>query len=155
PDGSINLGVYGTVKVDGQNVEEASKSIEGELSKWFTSPSVSVDVASFNSKVFYVIVSAPTGDNIYRLPLTGHETVLDAIAQVPGITGVGEAKIWIARPLSGGQNDQVISVNWNDALNGKPDANPQLLPADRLFISGARLQAGMPGGGSYRPTASN
>lgn len=154
PDGSINLGVYGTVKVDGKNVEEASKSIEGQLSKWFASPLVSVDVASFNSKVFYVIVSAPTGDNIYRLPLTGHETVLDALAQIPGLTGLSEAKIWIDRPVAGGH--EIIPIIWNDALSGaKPAANPQLLPADRLFISGAHLQAEMSEGGSYRPTASN
>jgi polysaccharide biosynthesis/export protein len=150
PDGSINLGVYGTVKVDGQSVEEARKSVERQLTKWFTNPVVSVDVVSFNSKVFYVIVSASGRDNITRFVITGHETVLEAVAQIPGLTGLSEAKIWIDRPVTGGH--QIIPIIWNEVLSaGRPAANPQILPGDRIFLSGVHQQVGLIPGGSYQP----
>ena len=50
---------------------------------------MSVDVLAYNSKVYYVIMDGGGyGQQIVRLPCTGNETVLDAIAQVNGLPQV-------------------------------------------------------------------
>ena len=85
PDGTINLGTYGSVYVTGMTLEEAKVAVEEQLSKFLDAPLVSVDVFSYNSKVYYVITEgAGQGDNVARFPVTGNETVLDAVAQIVG-----------------------------------------------------------------------
>jgi hypothetical protein len=79
--------------------------------------------------------------------------LLDAIAQVPGLTGLSKAHIWIARPTTGAQ-EKTIRIDWQKALRGEDAANPQVLPGDRIFVTGATLLPGLPAGGSYRPPPS-
>ncbi|MBM4059390.1 MAG: hypothetical protein FJ275_14320, partial [Planctomycetes bacterium] len=87
PDGTINLGTYGTVYVTGLTLDEAKKTVEQHLEQYLDAPLVSVDVFSYNSKVYYVITEgAGFGDNIARFPVTGNETVLDAISQINGLS---------------------------------------------------------------------
>src|SRR5262249_34397766 len=54
PDGTVNLGIYGRVYVAGLVQEAAKDAIEKHLSKYFQKPSISLDVAGFNSQVYYV-----------------------------------------------------------------------------------------------------
>ena len=73
PDGTINLGTYGSVYVTGLTLEQAKNAIEGHLGKFLDAPLVSVDVFSYNSKVYYVITEgAGFGDNVVRFPVTGN-----------------------------------------------------------------------------------
>ena len=114
PDGTVNMGTYGTVYVANMTIAEAKDAIEAQLSKYLEQPRVSVDVFAFNSKVYYVITEgAGQGDTLVRVPITGNETVLDALAQVNGLSRLSSKHIWIARPAPGGVNcDQTLPVNW-------------------------------------------
>ena len=137
PDGTINLGTYGNVYITGMTLAEAKEAIEAHLSKSLDAPLVSVDVFSYNSKVYYVITEgAGNGDNIARFPVTGNETVLDAIAGINGISRVSSKDIWIARPAPSGVGcDQVLPVDIEAIMKGGSTAtNYQLLPGDRVFI---------------------
>src|SRR5262249_47784878 len=82
PDGSINLGIYGSVYVAGMTLEQARAAVAALLSqrvKNLTVRNVSVDVLAYNSKVYYVITDGGGyGEQVVRLPITGNETVLDA-----------------------------------------------------------------------------
>ena len=81
PDGTINLRQYGLVNVAGKTVTEARVAIQKHLTQFLDSPELSVEVVSYNSKVYYVITQgAGMGDSVRRFPITGNETVLDAIA---------------------------------------------------------------------------
>jgi protein involved in polysaccharide export with SLBB domain len=96
-----------------------------------------VDVFTYNSKVYYVITEgAGFGDNIARFPITGNETVLDAITQVNGLSRLSSKRIWIARPSPGDDGCmQVLPVKFDDITKGAGVAtNYQILPGDRLFI---------------------
>ena len=94
PDGTVNLGLYGRVRVNGMTQEKAKAAIEEHLSKFFLKPSVSVDVGGFNSSVYYIIFDGGgSGEQVIRLPYTGSETVLDAIGQVSGLPAVA-SKSW-------------------------------------------------------------
>jgi polysaccharide export outer membrane protein len=136
PDGTINLGTYGQVYVAGLTVQQASEAIEKHLEQYLEAPVVSVDVYAYNSKVYYVVTEgAGFGDNIQRFPVTGNETVLDAVSQVQGLSRLSSKRIWIARPAGTGC-DQLLPVKWNDIVQGASTCtNYQVLPGDRIFIA--------------------
>jgi polysaccharide export outer membrane protein len=128
PDGRINLGIYGTVFVSGLTVGEARAAIEKKLSESFAEPKVAVDLSAFNSKVFYVVYA----NNLQRLPITGSETIMDAIGQCRfGPDDIGS--ISISRPSSTGKS-QRMDVLWKDVVQGDDTTNYQILPGDRVFV---------------------
>ena len=139
PDGRVNLGAsYGVVYLAGMTIEEAKSAIEEQLAKTLDKPEVSVNVFAYNSKVYYVIMeNSDKGDQVARLPVTGNETVLDALAQTNGLDHLEKKKIWIARPAAGtGQADTILPVSFQEiAHGGATGTNYQILPGDRIFIA--------------------
>ncbi len=144
PDGTINLRQYGSVHVAGMSLPEVQQALEQHLARFFDAPEVSVDVLAYNSKVYYVITEgAGLGDSIVSVPITGNETVLDAISTVGGLTDVSSTKMWIARPAPGNAAcEQILPVDYRAITRGGRTAtNYQLMPGDRLFISEDCLSA--------------
>lgn len=143
PDGTVGLGVYGSVYVTGMTLRQARCEIEQHLSHHIHRPEVSVDVLAYNSKVYYVITDGGgAGEQVYRIPATGNETVLDAIAGVNGLpTVASKASIWIARPSPDQCSpDQILKVDWNAIAQGaQTSTNYQLLPGDRLYVKASPL----------------
>jgi protein involved in polysaccharide export with SLBB domain len=139
PDGSVNLGTYGKVPVTGLTIEQATERIEEHLSQYLEQPEVSIDIFNYASKNFYVITAgAGNGDNVQRFPITGNETVLDAIAGIQGLSRVSSKNIWIARPAPAGNGcDQILPVKIDAIVKGgNASTNYQLMPGDRLYIEG-------------------
>jgi polysaccharide export outer membrane protein len=146
PDGTISLGTYGSVYVTGLSTDAAKAAIEAQLKKYLDRPEVSVDILAFNSKVFYIIADGGGfGAQIVRAPITGNETVLDAISQINGLPQQSSRKkIWIARPAPPGATtgDQILPIDYKAiAMAGRTDTNYQLLPGDRLYIMADGLVA--------------
>ncbi len=144
PDGTINLRQYGIVHVAGKTLTQIRVDLQRHLSQFFDSPEVSVDVRQYNSKVFYVITQgAGLGDNIRRIPVTGSDTVLDALSSVNGLSQVSSAQIWVARPAPGGFGcEQILPVDYASITQGASAAtNYQLMPGDRVFIAEDNLIA--------------
>lgn len=144
PDGTIAIGVYGSVRVTGLTIADAKAAIEKHLSEFFLAPQVSVDVQAFNSKLVYVIQDGGgAGQQVFRLPYTGNETVLDAIAQVNGLTPVSSTdNIWVARPAPPGGQPQVLPVDWRAVTAlGETGTNYQLMPGDRVYVAAQHLVA--------------
>ena len=135
-DGTINLGVYGSVYVTGLTIPEATEAIRDHLRQFVEDTLISVDVLVFNSMVYYIVTEgAGLGDNIVRFPITGNETVLDAVVQVQGLSRVSSKNIWIARPSPETGCFQILPVKWEDVVRGgKAGTNYQILPGDRVFI---------------------
>lgn len=144
PDGTVNLGTYGLVYVAGMTVDEARSAIETHLANYLDKPQISASVFAYNSKVYYVVTQGgPQGDQVARLPITGNETVLDAIANIQGLSRLSSKNIWIARPAPGGMScDLILPVNWREVTAGAATAtNYQILPGDRIFIAENKLVA--------------
>jgi len=138
PDGTINLRQYGLLHVAGKTVTEIRLDLQKQLSRYFDSPDASVDVIAYNSKVFYVITEgAGLGDNVRRVPITGNETVLDALSAVNGLSQVSSTHIWIARPAPGGAGcEQIMPIDYEAIARGGSSAtNYQIMPGDRVFIA--------------------
>jgi polysaccharide export outer membrane protein len=138
PDGTVSLGNYGSVYVNGMTVAQAKQAIEAHLSQYLVRPEISLDVQGYNSKVYYVIMDlAGAGQQVVRLPLTGNETVLDAMSHLNGLPPAASKKrIWVARPSPAEMHcDQIMPVNWPAITQGGSTAtNYQLLPGDRVYV---------------------
>ena len=131
PDGTVNLRQYGMIHVAGMTISEAKMALEQHMAHFIDSPEVSVDVAAYNSKMYYIIVEgAGMGETVVRLPVTGNENVLDAISQIQGLTRLSSKRIWIARPTPGGVGcEQVLPIDWDSIVQGAvTDTNYQVLP---------------------------
>jgi len=77
---------------------------------------------------------------VFRLPVTGNETVLDALGQVKGLAQKAARKqVWIMRRLGAeGNREQILKVDWLAITReGVAATNYQLLPGDRVFCKSA------------------
>jgi polysaccharide export outer membrane protein len=138
PDGAVNLGLYGRVQVAGLTQEAAKEAIEEHLSQFFLKPSISLDIAGFNSMVYYVIFDGGgLGEQVTKFPYTGNETVLDAISNVYGLPAVAsKSRVWLARPFEGNADSEVLPIDWcGITQRGRPETNYQVFPNDRIYVA--------------------
>jgi len=141
PDGTINLGTYGSVRVSGLTLDQARAVIHDKLSQYIKNVKLNVDIFAYNSKKIYIVADGGGfGEQVVPLPFTGNETVLDAIGQIGGLPPVASKKrIWVARP---GMDDsiQTLPVDWKAITqDGLVRTNYQLFPGDRIYIESDRL----------------
>lgn len=145
PDGRVSLGIYGEVYVAGMTLAEVRSAVTQHLAaNGVQDPKVAVDVSTYNSKNYYIISDGGGfGEQVVKQPYTGNETVLDAIAQINGLSEVSSKKIWIARPApSDSTTAQILEVEWEDITAlGQTATNYQLLPGDRIYIQADHMQA--------------
>lgn len=145
PDGTVGLGIYGSVYVAGKTLDATKAAIEAHLANYLLKPEVSVDVAAYNSKIYYIITDGGgLGEQVVRAPVTGNETVLDAIGQINGLPAVAsKERIWIARPSPSNQcEDQILPVDWYGITrSGRTATNYQIMPGDRVYVMAQPLIA--------------
>jgi polysaccharide export outer membrane protein len=142
-DGTISLGSYGCVYIAGLTLAEAKVAVERHLGQYVLDPEITVDVLAYNSKHYYVITDgAGYGQQVFRFPITGNDTVLDAIRNIQGLPVVASKKrMWVARPAPANHEClQILPVDWRAIVEGGSTAtNYQLFPGDRVFVSADRL----------------
>ena len=146
PDGTVGLGVWGSVYVAGSTTDQTSATIRKHLATFQPTGlpagelKVTVEVVAYNSKRYYVIADVDgDGENVFPFPLTGNETVLDAVANVSGLPAVaGTRCVRVVRPRPNGGSNQVLPVEWQAITrHGITTTNYQLLPGDRVFVTRA------------------
>jgi polysaccharide export outer membrane protein len=166
PDGKISLGFYGDVYVAGLTMPEVKEKIVLHLRKYMTdellglvkfdpntdepeidpvtkqpkmvdprdTDRVFVDVTAYNSKNYYML-----GDVLItgRMPITGNETVLDAINFAGGLMPTAAPQnIRLVRPAPPGACcAQTLPVNLAAITSGGDSTtNYQLMPGDRIIV---------------------
>lgn len=141
-DGTVSLGRYGDVMVAGMTLPDVKRAIEAQLSNFLQDVEVTVDVQNYNSKKFYVILDGGgSGQQVITFPITGNDTVLDAISQANGLTPVSSAdRIWVARPAPVGSQHQILPVDWKGiSISADTKTNYQLMPGDRVYVAAQPL----------------
>jgi protein involved in polysaccharide export with SLBB domain len=162
PDGKISLGFYGEIYVAGLTIPEVKEKVVLHLRKYLNddilglvcvdedgnykrdenckvivcdpkdTDRVFVDVTAYNSKNYYVqgAVRSPG-----LLPVTGHETVLDAINYVGGLSPRADRDnvILYRKGKDGGLQRLPINID-QITMGDDPTTNYQLQPGDRLVI---------------------
>jgi polysaccharide export outer membrane protein len=144
-DGTVGLGLWGSVEVSNLTLDQASAAIRERLLKArpteLTAENlvVLVEVLASNSKKYYVITDGDGGgEQVFPFPITGSETVLDALANINGLSDVaGERNVRIARRASKpGEPWVVLPVDWTAITqHGVTWTNYQLFPGDRLYVT--------------------
>ncbi len=143
PDGTVYLGAYGPTRVSGLTIDQATAEVRKHMvghdllrgSVAADDLVVVLDVKRYNSKCYYVITDfAGTGAQVVRLPVTGKETVRDAVTNVAGLaTKATDVRVELLRK-AGGRED-VLPVDWvGITRQGRSETNYQLLPGDRIYI---------------------
>ncbi|CAN5569649.1 hypothetical protein BH11PLA2_BH11PLA2_36140 [soil metagenome] len=155
PDGKVFLGIWGAVTVAGLTLDQAKEMIREHISRQEdpTKPGsgglkketirVLVDVLQYNSKRYYVVTDGGgAGEQVYAFPVTGSETVFDAIANIGGLPSVASKRnIWVARRTPhAGQPEQIMPVDWVGLTqHGIAATNYQLMPGDRIYVKAQKL----------------
>lgn len=152
PDGTVYFGVYGSVQVAGYTLSQAAEAIRDSLAKQAFADAdgvnpeflvVLVDVTQYNSKRYYVVTDGGgAGEQVVPLPITGSETVFDAIANIGGLPPVASKRnIWVARRCpEPGMPEQILPVDWvGITQHGVAATNYQLMPGDRIYVKAQRL----------------
>jgi polysaccharide biosynthesis/export protein len=165
PDGKISLSFYGDVYVAGLTMPEVKEKIVLHLRKFLSdellgliehdgetgdvkldksgkpimvdpkdTDRVFVDVTAYNSKNYYIL-----GDVLIpgKLPITGNETVLDAIEFAGGLMPTAAPQnIRLVRPAPPGACcEQVLPINLAAITSGgDPATNYQIMPNDRIVV---------------------
>jgi polysaccharide export outer membrane protein len=145
-DGTIDLGIYGSVQVAGLTTDQARERVREFILKVTNRRpdqlQVRVSVLAFNSKLYYVITDgAGYGEQVASFPITGSETVLDAIGRIGGLPQVSSKHdIWVARRSPHGGPDQILPVCWEDITKrGVAATNYQVLPGDRIYVQSQKI----------------
>jgi polysaccharide export outer membrane protein len=151
-DGTVSLGIWGSVPVSGLTLEQASDAIRKQIIqspvlRYYGTKIESivaiVDVIAYNSKRYYVIFDqGGFGETVYPFPVTGSETVLDALSNVYGLHDVASKRnIWVARRTPHpGQPWQILPVDWiGITQHGITVTNYQIMPGDRIYVKAQKL----------------
>jgi polysaccharide export outer membrane protein len=148
PDGTVSLGVWGSVRVAGLTPAQAAEEIRRRLAAFTqvngtdsrtANLAVTVAVKGHNSAAYFVILDTPAGEQVTKLPFTGRETILDAIASVPGLAAVADRRtIRVVRAGAASGPHQVLPVDWNAILTRNDTrTNHALKAGDRVYVSQA------------------
>ena len=125
-DGTVSLALIGKVKVAGLTVSEA-KSLITELYNrdYLVDPQISVLVVSFSPKVVRVLGSV-NSPGVVEIPYDRDLTLTEAIAEVRGISRLGNPKALKVKRMGSSSKSQQIDVNFSKILTD-PDTEDVIL----------------------------
>lgn len=132
PDGKINLKLLGQVKVVGMTAKEVAAKLEVLLSRYYVDPKVSVSIAGYLSKKYYVYGQAMgAGPRTY----TGRDTLLDAVlGSVPDFKS-WTSRVKVVRPSRGDTPVRILVVDVDRMVKtGDWSKNILLEPDDIVYI---------------------
>ena len=136
PDGRINLGHYGRMRVQDLQLSDIGRKIAAQAG--VRAEEVRVRVVDYRSR-HLVLIGQVIGWQ-RTVPYQGQETVLDLLQRVGGITpGAAPQDVYVVRAHLGEQRPEVFHVKLDDIVNKKDDAtNIRLLPSDHVFVGETR-----------------
>lgn len=139
PDGTIDLSPYGRPVVAGRTLPSIETEVQNLIRKQSKEEGkITVRLVGRHSKVFYVLgeVNAPGA-----FPITGRETVLDAILIAGGLTRhASEKNILISRPSPAEGCRTVMPVCYSQIVQlGDTSTNYQVFAGDRIYVSSKSL----------------
>lgn len=131
PDGKINLRLLGEVKIVDMTAKEVAAKLEVLLSRYYVDPKVSVKVAGYNSKKYYVHGQALTGAR----PYTGRDTLVDVVLASNVDYLSWTSKVKVVRPSHGETPVRELHVDVKKMLReGDWSQNVLLEPDDIVYI---------------------
>ena len=102
PDGKINLPLVGEIAVAGRTPTEIEADLKKAASEYYDEVDATVQIVAYNSQRFYVFGQVARAG---PMPWTGHDTLLDALAQAQPTILAWPERIIVVRgtnPTEGG-----------------------------------------------------
>ena len=131
PDGKISLPLLNDIQASGLTALQLGKAIRDGLTKYLTSPEVTVTVTEINSRRVYI-----TGEvaRAGAFPLLPNMTVLQALSSAGGFTQFAKPKnIYVLRNEGGKQAKHPF--NYKEVVKGKnQEENILLQPGDVIVV---------------------
>jgi len=131
PDGKVSLPLLNDVQAAGLTAMQLAGSLRESLSKYLTSPQVTVTVTETNSRRIYI-----TGEVTHAgaLPLLPNMTVLQALSSAGGFTQFAKLKnIYVLRTEDGKQVKHPF--NYKEVVKGNlAEQNILLQPGDVIVV---------------------
>ncbi len=132
-DGKLSLRLLGEVKVSGLAPRELAAKLEDLLKKYYTNPSVSVQVAGFESRKVYVFGQVTRGG---KHPYTGRDTVLDMLSKSGPTSLAWGAQVKIIRPSAAPDERHEIVINVDEMMQSGDLRNNYLLKEGDIVLEG-------------------
>ena len=131
PDGKVSLPLLNDVQAAGLTAMQLAGSLRDSLSKYLTTPQVTVTVTEINSRRVYI-----TGEVTHAgaLPLLPNMTVLQALSSAGGFTQFAKVKnIYVLRTENGKQVKHPF--NYKEVVKGNlAEQNISLQPGDVIVV---------------------
>jgi polysaccharide export outer membrane protein len=147
PDGRIDLGPDGCVRVEGRTLVEAAALVAQQLG--VLESRVRVHVVEFNSRQIYL---SGAGTGVSRaVPYRGPEPVYDLLRRVGGVTpGAAPEDVYVVRPhIADGERPEVFHIDLRGIVMSKDGrTNIRLQPFDQVYVGETRqgkLEKCLPG----------
>lgn len=135
PDGTIELPLLGSIKVQSLRPGELEKVLTAKFSKYVSNPSVTINVRKFAANRVAIIgeVRVP-GYHEYREGMKA----LDLMANAHGLADYArgeKARIFRkAKDADGKTREEVVNVDLAAVMNGQMDKNIALLAGDIVYV---------------------
>jgi protein involved in polysaccharide export with SLBB domain len=137
PDGRIDLGPYGRLRVQGRSTAECARLIAREAG--IAPARVRVQVAEYRSQQIYLFGQV---NGLQRaVPYQGPETVLDLLQRTGGITkGAAPNDVFVVRShIADNRRPEAYHIHLHDILvNQNQNTNLRLQPFDQVYIGQTR-----------------
>jgi polysaccharide export outer membrane protein len=109
-EGSINMNLIGLVKISGQTIREAAKTIETQLKEYLVKPQVNITIIGYSKRRFTMLgqINRP---GMYDLPDESSLNLLEAIGIAGGYTRIADpSKITLKRTVGGRETTQKLDA---------------------------------------------
>jgi polysaccharide biosynthesis/export protein len=146
PDGNVDLGFAGDVYVAGLTLSQVELKIAQHLQAVAAAKGdatakgpieVSVRLVNGSQSKFYYVLGTVTTQG--RFPISGNDTVLDAILAAGLKSNSLPEKAYLVRPRPNGAADQILKIDWQGIKErGDTTTNYQLFPGDRIVVPGGK-----------------
>lgn len=131
-DFAVAMPLVGLVKIGGQTVREAAKTIETKLHEYLVKPEVSVSILDYSKRRFTILgqVGKP---GTFDLPDESAIDLLEAIGMAGGYTRLANpSKITLKRLLNG--QEKIYKLDGKSMLNNQATERFQVLPGDSIIV---------------------
>jgi protein involved in polysaccharide export with SLBB domain len=137
PDGRIDLGKLGQLRVEGLTLAEVRRAVAARAK--VAPEAVRVEVVEFNSQQVYIFGEI---NGLQRaVPYQGEETVLALLQRVGGVTaGAAPDSIYVVRTqVADGRQPEVFHIALKEIVNGQSQStNICLQPFDQIYVGETR-----------------
>ena len=134
-DGQIMVPMVGLVRIAGQNIRDAAKTLEAALREYLVKPQVSLTIVQYTKRRITILgqVNKP---GTYELPDETSVNITEAIGMAGGFSRIASNKITIKRTKNG--QEQILKIDAKSVSENDSSDRPLVEPGDTITV-GERL----------------